>query len=207
MGPTATRPSTEPPRGHEVLQWLSVKTGRTYRLPTEAEWEYACRAGSNEAYPFGKDLARLDDYAWTTRNSVTDIHPKDDTHPVGKKRPNAWGLYDMLGNVSGVVPGQYDADFYDSLPWTGPRWGPSTCRASGSTARGPRRVVQSRRPPIAGAARTRSDKSWNRADPQEPQSIWWLGPGNRVGFRVVRPVEEYPALKGLKSQVIKGEGG
>ncbi|MCP4700067.1 MAG: SUMF1/EgtB/PvdO family nonheme iron enzyme, partial [Gammaproteobacteria bacterium] len=75
-------------------EWLSEQTGQTYRLLTEAEWEYACRAGSETAYGFGNDEKQLAEYAWYDEN-----REKGSVHPVGKKKPNGWGVYDMLGNV------------------------------------------------------------------------------------------------------------
>ncbi len=75
-------------------EWLSEITGRAYRLPTEAEWEYACRAGTTTAYYFGEDPAQIDEYAWVQQSGEIKR-----TQEVGLKKPNAYGLYDMIGNV------------------------------------------------------------------------------------------------------------
>lgn len=91
----------------------------TYRRPTEAEWEYCCRAGSETRYCFGDDESKLGDYAWYGDNS------NEKTHPVGKKIPNAWGIYDMHGNVYEWCQDWYDSDYYDSSPDTDPQ-GPSS---------------------------------------------------------------------------------
>jgi formylglycine-generating enzyme required for sulfatase activity len=89
---------------------LSAKTGQAVRLPTEAEWEYACRAGSKTAWFFGDDPSKLGDYAWYKDNDG------GKSHPVGQKKPNPWGLYDMYGNVCERVADTYASDYYKNSP-------------------------------------------------------------------------------------------
>ena len=90
----------------KFCQWLSAMTGNFYRLPTEAEWEYACRAESSTAYYFGNNEKDLDEYAWFKNNS------NNKYQKVGQKLPNKWGLYDMHGNVSEWTLDAYDSSFY-----------------------------------------------------------------------------------------------
>lgn len=164
----------------QYTQWLSMKTGRFYRLATEAEWEYACRGGSNGAYGFGDDVAKLADHAWFFDNSG------ETYHAIGKKLPNAFGLHDMHGNVAEWVLDRYDENFYSS-PQTAPRdplaWPtevfPTVVRG-GSFDDDPDR--------LRSAARRGSSANWQQQDPQLPRSIWYLTDAKFVGFRVVRPL-------------------
>jgi formylglycine-generating enzyme required for sulfatase activity len=178
-------------------QWLSVKTGRYYRLPTEAEWEYACRAGTTTAYSFGDDPAKLEDYGWFMDNS------EEKYQKVGQKKPNPWGLHDMHGNVAEWVLDQHSTDFYGKL--------------AGKTAVNPlciplteyNRVVRggswdSDAAACRSAARLASHLDWKQQDPQLPQSIWYLTDALGVGFRVVRPLTE-PSAEELATKWDKSE--
>jgi formylglycine-generating enzyme required for sulfatase activity len=98
-----------------IAKLNQLEAGVSYRLPSEAEWEYACRAGSDTEFFFGNDLARLGEFAWYSANS------NNQTHPVGGKRPNAWGLYDMNGNAWQWVEDDWHAT-YDGAPSDGSAW-------------------------------------------------------------------------------------
>ena len=102
MGENPSKFKDKPSHPVECVSWhdaqkfcqkLREKTGKKYRLPSEAEWEYACRAGTTTQYYFGDNAAKLEDYAWFDSNS------NYQTQPVGKKKSNPWGLYDVHGNV------------------------------------------------------------------------------------------------------------
>ncbi len=162
-------------------KWLSAKTGRYYRLPTEAEWEYACRAGTTTAYSFGDDVDDLEDYAWFFDNS------EDQYQQVGQKKPNPWGLYDMHGNVAEWVLDQYIEDYYQQkIEWTDPLAVPKTLYP---------RVVRGGGwdddpDMLRSAVREGSDGEWKKQDPQVPRSIWYHTDARGVGLRVVRPLNE-----------------
>lgn len=134
-------------------RWLAATTHKKYRLPTEAEWELACREGEGEAWKI--DKATMEKSSWYAKNSA------GTTHPVGKKAPNKFGLYDMLGNV-----GEWATD---------PEGKPVLCGASFKD--GPEGISPS--------MQRRWTPKWQETDPQIPKSRWWLADAPFAGFRIV----------------------
>ncbi len=169
-------------------KWLTKATGKLYRLPTEAEWEYACRAGSQAAYSFGDDASKLGDYAWHRANSAYE------THPVATKKPNARGIYDMHGNANEWCLDWYGADYYKSVlsgEWPKDPMGPAT--GVNHIVRGG--TFETAPSKIRSASRDSSHDVWLLADPNDPKSKWWHCQSSFVGFRIVHPLHgEKPAM-------------
>lgn len=163
-------------------KWLSANTGHFYRLPTEAEWEYACRAGTTTAYSFGDDSTQLKEYAWFVDNS------EGKYQKVGRKKANPWGLHDMHGNVMEWTLDQYEPEGYKKFteaitknPWVKPTQPYPHVARGGGWDDDPDK--------LRSAARRASDRSWKMQDPQLPKSIWYLTDAQWLGFRVVRPLK------------------
>ncbi|MCI0334565.1 MAG: formylglycine-generating enzyme family protein [Planctomycetes bacterium] len=175
----------------QYTKWLSGITGNDYRLPSEAEWEYAARAGSTTAYSFGDDASQLQDYAWIEDNA--DFQ----THPVGTKKPNAWGLCDMHGNAAEWTLDEYAPDAYAKL-------GADTVDAK-TIVRSPTKVYPrvirggswyEQAPAARSAARHKSEeREWKISDPNIPKSPWWYTEeaAMAVGMRVMRPLKPLSA--------------
>lgn len=182
----------------EYTRWLSAKTNQTYRLPTEAEWEWAARGGTTTAYPFGDSPDELEDYAWYFENC-------EGPQPVGRKKPNPFGLHDILGNVAEWVLDHYVPDVYSTYPEGEAVAGPVVlpdAKEYSYVVRGGSWDDDAEM--LRVAARRASNPQWSVQDPQRPQSIWWHTDATFVGFRIVRPYQEQENLKGLKSPVVKG---
>ena len=151
------------PAASEYCRWLSKKTGVKYRLPTEEEWEYACRAGAKTAFFWGDDPIGAKDYGWFKENSATSSLGET-THPIGKLKPNPFGLHDIVGNLA--------------------EWCAAVDKDAPHVVRGGAFSEPVTR--LRCAARMIETPEWNELDPQSPQSIWWLSSADFVGFRVVR---------------------
>ncbi len=170
--------------GQVYCKWLTMLTGRYYRLPTEAEWEYACRAGTKTAFSFGKDAKDIEEYAWTADNS------ENGSNKVKQLKPNAWGLYDMHGNLAEWVLEQYAKDTYSKRKpeMFGAPVKPAAQEGFGQIARGGH-CDDDETANFRSARRLYAVEAWKLQDPQFPQSIWWVTDAPFVGFRVVRPLD------------------
>ncbi|AWW32918.1 formylglycine-generating enzyme family protein [Echinicola strongylocentroti] len=165
----------------QFCKWLYTKTGKFYRLPTEAEWEYAARAGASTAYFFGNETSTLTEYAWFAENS------EETTHKIGQKAANPWGLYDIYGNV---------------MEWTNDAYVPQYPKIA-EVDNNPRatsdelypRVIRggsyiSEADELRSSRRFASNAKWKQIDPQIPKSRWWFPEAPFLGIRVVRPLEQ-----------------
>ena len=170
----------------QYTKWLSLLSDDFYRLPTEAEWEYACRAGTTTRYYFGDDEDELEEHAWYEENS------EELRHTVGELKPNPWGLYDMYGNVAEWTLDQLVADGYKKhegkklsamKAWEHPT------KVYPRVLRGGSWELEADQ--CRSAARLGSDEEWRDEDPNYPQSPWWLttSPGLGAGFRLIRPLD------------------
>lgn len=170
----------------QYTKWLSAITQLQHRLPTEAEWEYACRAGTTTAWSFGNDAEKLAEHAWFAGNTE-----QSGARFVGLKKPNPWGLYDMYGNAAewvldGFAPYQVSDKLVNGTQdWV--RTDSLDARVvRGGTWEFPAEQCRS-------ASRYASDhEAWREYDPNLPKSPWWFttDPARGVGFRIMRPLRQ-----------------
>jgi formylglycine-generating enzyme required for sulfatase activity len=165
---------------NKFCEWLSFQTGHFYRLPTEAEWEYACRAGTTGSYSC--PTTELEQFAVLDPKQIRVGYEK-----IGAKRPNPWGLHDMHGNVMEWCLDQYRRNAYsqwEGNPVVDPRTRPKTRYprvARGGSWYDPEEELRS-------ARRIPSSPDWQTQDPELPKSLWYLTDAHWLGFRVVRPL-------------------
>lgn len=179
-----------PYAARQFTKWLSAIGGTDFRLPSEAEWEHAARAGASTTYSFGDDADQLGEHAWFTDNS------EYAAHPPGEKKPNDWGLYDVHGNVAEWVldagvneraPAEgVTLDWHEAVAW------PTTL--SPRVAKGGHWDADAADCTIS-ARLLSDDELWKDTDPNRPRSPWWYTdpPSTGVGFRVIRPLDKVPS--------------
>lgn len=172
----------------QYSKFISLVVGRFYRLPTEAEWEYACRAGTTTPYSFGDDPTALDAHAWHSENSDSV------THPVGGKEKNPWGLYDMHGNACEWVLDGYSEAGFAGLPegetLTVEQALQKPTKVTSRVLRGGSALLDTGS--CRSASRRESDDDMLKLyDPNTPNSPWWYASDEAqdIGFRLVRPFE------------------
>jgi len=165
----------------QYAKWLTEKTNVFFRLPTEAEWEIACRAGADPGESGTWTEAGLDAVAWYEANSDLALQS------VGEKKANDWVLYDMLGNAAEWMLDEYVPDYHEQVAEAGPNPWIAPTRLHPRTVRGGDygEVGEA----LRCGARLESTLEWKRRDPQIPKSFWWNTDSPFVGFRIVAPVE------------------
>lgn len=176
--------SMQPFTAIAYCKWLYKKTGVFYRLPTEAEWEYAARAGKPGIYGEGVNAQNIKNYAWYVVNSNSKYHQ------VAQKKPNKWGLYDMIGNVAEWTMDMYDPQYFQKMKENpaGDNFIQRTHYRAYHTTKGG--GFKSTINELRLADRNPQTENWNRRDPQIPRSKWWLTDGDYVGFRIVKPQKQ-----------------
>ena len=179
-----------PYAARQFTKWLSAITRSDFRLPSEAEWEHAARAGTDTAYCFGDDADQLGDFAWFTDNADYAAHKP------GEKQPNAWGLHDVHGNVAEWI---LDSGAAENLPSDGATltWDKAVAwpyQVSPRVAKGGHWDADASDCTIS-ARLLSDDELWKDTDPNRPRSPWWYTdpPSTGVGFRIMRPLTRVSA--------------
>ena len=162
----------------QFCKWLTAKTGNYYRLPTEAEWEFACRSSTETTYSCGNSGRKINQFGWYKKNSDGKLQK------IGLKRPNGYGLYDMHGNAAEWVLDSYDPEAYIK------RKKAAHNPIVRMKALYPRVVrggsYKDSLSKVRSSSRGFSSKRWKQRDPQVPKSLWWHTNAKHVGFRIVR---------------------